>query len=132
MPTPGTFDDWKKTIPHRNQYPVITNVVATQGSGGADSAVVTWTTDVASTSQVRYGARPYQNPLPQESGYDSSSVTSHSVALSGLMGGELYYISVESRYLDSLSKSPIQSIGFSLSGWDYWGEVGMYWGKAGT
>lgn len=105
MPLPGTFDYYKKHPPHASQYPVITAVAAGSISGG--SATVTWTTDVASSSQVFYGQRPNQDPLPQQSSNQNTNpgVTSHSVTLTGLTAGRFYFFYVQSFYIDSLAKS---------------------------
>jgi hypothetical protein len=77
----------------------------TGGSGPAISSVtassittlgatVTWTTDVASTSQVEYGTSTSYGNLTT---LDASLVTSHSVALSGLATNTLYHYRVHSK-----------------------------------
>ncbi len=77
------------TIPPVNSAPVITGVTA--GSLTGTAAVITWTTDQGSTSQVEYGAT---------SGYGSLSAsgpwltTSHSVTLSGLSPATTYNYAV--------------------------------------
>ena len=58
------------------------------------SATVTWTTDVAATSQVEYGTTTSYGSL---STLDSTLVTSHSQALTGLTAGTLYHYRVHSK-----------------------------------
>jgi uncharacterized protein YkwD len=71
--------------------PIITNVVA---SPTETTAVITWTTDEAATSQVEYG---------NTTGYDSASaldvapVVSHSITLSILEPNTTYHFKVKSR-----------------------------------
>jgi hypothetical protein len=71
--------------------PIITNIVA---SPTETTAVITWTTDEAATSQVEYG---------KTAGYGSASalepapVTSHSITLSILEPNTTYHFSVKSR-----------------------------------
>lgn len=90
----------RKTKPHASFYPIISNVQATS------SGIITWTTDIASTSQVFYGLVPY---LGFNTSYDSTLVTSHSVQLLGLTVGLIYYFKVQSFYWDSLSISDLYS-----------------------
>lgn len=69
--------------------PVITNVQATNVAN--NNATITWTTNTAATSQVEYGPTTsygYMSPL------DGITVTSHSVALSGLAANTLYHYRV--------------------------------------
>lgn len=89
---------FKKSIPHASSYPIITNVVATS------AGLITWTTDVASTSQVLYGTLPL---LGLSTTQDSTLVTSHSVQLSGLSSGTYYYFKVQSFNKDALSISDL-------------------------
>lgn len=91
-------EKFHKTLQHRSNYPVITNVVVTA------AGLVTWTTDIPSTSQVVYGTNIY---LGLMSPYDSTLVTSHSVQLTGLADGTTYYLKVQSFYLDALSISDL-------------------------
>ena len=65
--------------------PVISNVTA--GSLTGTSAVITWTTDQSSTSQVEYGTTTAYGSV---SAIASTLVTSHSVTLSGLNPGVAY------------------------------------------
>src|SRR5438105_7015983 len=72
--------------------PVITAVAA--GGISATGATITWTTDEASDSQVEYGTTTsYGSSSP----LNTSMVTSHSVALSGLTASTLYHYRVKSR-----------------------------------
>ncbi len=78
------------TTPGDTTPPVVSNVRVIPSS---TSAVVTWTTDEPSTSQVQYGA---------DSGYGSSTtidnalVTSHSQTVSGLSPTTTYHFQVRS------------------------------------
>ena len=63
------------------------------GSITQSGVTITWTTNEASTSQVQYSTDTSYN---QSSTPDSSLVTSHSVTLSGLASGTLYYYRVSS------------------------------------
>jgi len=69
--------------------PVISNVKATSFSG---SCVITWTTNEASTSRVRFGLT---DALGMEL-TDADLVTGHSVTLTGLAPSTKYYYRVES------------------------------------
>ena len=71
--------------------PVISNVAASSITSAG--AVITWTTDKASTSQVNYGTTAaYGNSSP----VNESLVTSHSVTLSALSASTLYHYQVQS------------------------------------
>jgi hypothetical protein len=71
--------------------PVIANVAAS--SITSSGAVITWTTDKASSSQVNYGTTTaYGNSSP----VNATLVTSHSVTLSGLLASTLYHYQVQS------------------------------------
>jgi hypothetical protein len=89
----------QKSKPHPSFYPIITNVQANSLTG-----VITWTTDVVSTSQVFYGLVPYLGFVTNR---DSTYVTSHSVQLSGLTAGLLYYFKVQSFNQDCFSLSDL-------------------------
>jgi hypothetical protein len=60
----------------------------------ANGATITWTTDVASTTQVEYGTTTAYGTLTT---LNSSLVTSHSQALSGLAAGTLYHYRAHSK-----------------------------------
>lgn len=94
----------RKTPPHASYYPIISNVQASAGG------LITWTTDIPSTSQVRYGVVPY---LGFETTQDATLTTSHSVQLSGLTASTRYYFKVLSFYWDSLSISDLYSFLFT-------------------
>ena len=61
---------------------------------GFVSATVTWTTSAASTSQVEYGLTTNYGTF---SAFDPSVGTNHSVTLTGLAPGSIYYFRVISR-----------------------------------
>lgn len=104
MPTKSDYIHYhfvpKKGPLHVSNYPVITNVQATS------TGLITWTTDIPSTSQVNFGTSPNLGVL---STFDGTLVTSHSVQLVGITSGILYYFKVQSFYLDSLSISDLYS-----------------------
>jgi hypothetical protein len=79
--------------------PVISGVFTS--SIAPDSVVINWTTDVASSSYVEYGAAGYTNTTPM----DANLVTLHSVALSGLSPSTLYHFRVDSSASGSLGVS---------------------------
>lgn len=93
-----------KSIPHPSNYPRITNVSATS------DGLITWTTDVASTSQVFYGTIPY---LGIETDRDSTYVTSHSVQLEDLVDDTTYFFRVLSFNIDALSISDLYTFNTS-------------------
>ncbi len=99
-----SWQRYRKSIPHASFYPVISNIAVSSISGM--NATVTWTTDVASTSQVRYGLTPDRNALTV---YDGTLVTSHSVHLTGLTVLSPYYFSVLSFSRDSRSESVLNT-----------------------
>jgi hypothetical protein len=70
--------------------PVISNVGA---ASDIDSAVITWNTDEASDSLVKYGTSSGNYPLSMSS---SDMVLSHSLTLTGLSSDTLYYYVVNS------------------------------------
>ena len=72
--------------------PVISNVRASNIS--TNSATISWNTDLASDSQVEYGTTPSYG---QMSTLNPNLVTSHAVALSGLLDGTVYYYRVRSK-----------------------------------
>ena len=105
MPIPGTWDDPKKkltddpgALPQAGtSLPaiVITNVLV--NVTGDDTATITWTTSQAGSSRVGYGVAT--QGLNQTTGETNTSplVTSHSVTLTGLSGGQMYLFRVYSR-----------------------------------
>lgn len=97
MPLPGPR--YHKHLIHPSNYPVITNL-AWVVSGV--NVTITWTTDVASTSQVAFGTNQNKD---QRSPYDSTLVTSHSVTLSGLLPNTVYFFNVQSFNIDSITIS---------------------------
>lgn len=72
--------------------PVISAVAA--GSITTNAATITWTTDVGATSEVNYGTTAAYG---QSSALNSSLVTGHSVALSGLTASTTYHFQVVSK-----------------------------------
>lgn len=71
---------------------VISNVAATNVT--ATGATITWTTQIASTSQVGFAASPSTSYT--QSSLNSSPVTSHSVTLTGLSANTTYNFIAES------------------------------------
>lgn len=80
--------------------PVIT--VAQANGVTATSATITWTTDVVSTSQVLYGTTAAYG---SSTTLDSTPVTSHSQALTGLAPATTYHYQVQSSASGSLGTS---------------------------
>ena len=72
--------------------PVISNVAA--GSITSSGATITWTTDEAADSQVDYGLT---TAYGSSTTLDTTLVTSHSQALTGLTASTLYHYRVKSR-----------------------------------
>ena len=72
--------------------PMITNV--TSGGVSNTGATITWTTDVATTTQVEYGPTAGYGQLTT---LDAAMGTSHSVTLTGLSPGTTYHFRVLSR-----------------------------------
>ena len=71
---------------HRS--PVAAGGITAAASGiSADSATISWTTSEPSTSQVAYGTTPAHGIL---SAFNSSTVTAHSVTLTGLTQATTY------------------------------------------
>ena len=92
-----------KSLPRASNYAIISNVVF------SSTGLVTWTTDIASTSQVQYGSNMYLGLMTDR---DSTLVTNHSVQLPSLSPGT-YYGKVQSFYLDSLSISDLYTFAIS-------------------
>jgi hypothetical protein len=80
--------------------PVISAVVSS--SITSNSAIITWTTDLASSSQVGYGTTPSYGSL---SALNSTPVTAHSVTLTGLIPGTAYNYDALSATSAGTSKS---------------------------
>lgn len=72
--------------------PTVFNVAASEIT--QTSVKITWTTDVASTSQVEYGLT---SSLGMTTSLHTDLVTSHSTTLSGLVAGSYHYYNVKSR-----------------------------------
>jgi hypothetical protein len=70
--------------------PVLSSISATAAT---TTAVVTWSTDEGSNSQINYGLT---SSYTASSTFDSSSVTSHSQTLTGLRTGTTYHYRVRS------------------------------------
>jgi hypothetical protein len=81
----GTTTSANFTLSTPASIPVISAV--TTGGLSTTSATVTWATDQPATSQVEFGATTTYGTL---SALNSSLVTSHSVALTGLTAGATY------------------------------------------
>ncbi|TSC93467.1 MAG: cell wall surface anchored protein [Candidatus Berkelbacteria bacterium Licking1014_7] len=79
--------------------PVISAVSA--GTPGQTSATITWTTSTASDSLIEWGTTAAPDATWKTSGNRSESVTSHSVALTGLDQSTTYYFQVKSRDTDA-------------------------------
>ncbi len=86
--------------------PVISSVASS--SITSTSAIITWTTDQVSSSQVEYGTTTGYGAL---STLNSSPVTSHSVTLNGLTPGTTYNFAV----MSTGSGGPATSANFSFS-----------------
>lgn len=82
--------------------PVISNVGA---ASVIDSAVITWDTDEASDSLVKYGTSSGNYPLSMSS---SDMVLSHSLTLAGLTSDTLYYCVVNSTDAQGNSNESIE------------------------
>jgi hypothetical protein len=94
----------KKSLPTGiSNYPIISGVSATP------LGLISWQTDRISTSQVGFGSSPLLGPL---SPFDGTLVIGHSVQLSGLTNGVLYYFRVQSFSIDSLSVSDLYTFVF--------------------
>jgi hypothetical protein len=86
-------------------------VISSVGSAGvtASGATINWTTNEASDAQVEYGTSTgYGSSTP----LNTSMVTSHSVALSGLAAATLYHYRVKSR---DAAGNPATSGDFTLT-----------------
>jgi hypothetical protein len=76
--------------------PVISNMTASAIT--TSSAVISWTTDKLSDSQVEYGTTiAYGSSTPLNNPVAFQKVTAHALPLTGLSGGTLYHFRVKSR-----------------------------------
>ncbi|MBA2480473.1 MAG: TIGR03790 family protein [Planctomycetes bacterium] len=91
LATSGDFT-FTTATPADTTAPVITAVTATAIT--ATGSTITWTTNEASSTQVQYGTT---TSYGSSSTLNSSQVTSHSAALSGLTASTLYHYRVLSR-----------------------------------
>jgi hypothetical protein len=80
--------------------PTITNVQSS--SVASTTAVISWTTDTASDSQVQYGTT---TAYGSQTVLDTTKVTSHSQTLSGLAPSTLYHFRVRSSNAGGLTTS---------------------------
>jgi hypothetical protein len=79
-------------IPILSALPLFSNVNETNIT--TNGATISWTTDKTSDSQVEYGTTTaYGNSTP----VDSTTVTNHSMTLSGLSSATMYHFRVKSR-----------------------------------
>lgn len=99
MATIHQFDGPPKHVPHGSYYPLISNISALVTN---NSVVITWITDVPSTSQVAFGINQNKD---QKSPYNKTLVTSHSVTITGLQFSTVYFFNVQSYNIDSLTIS---------------------------
>ena len=106
-----------KGLVHQSNYPKISNVAATS------LGLITWQSDRPATSQVQYGTTPLLGPITP---FDGTLVTSHSVQLTGLTDGILYYFRVQSFFLDALSISDLYSFQFTATAQYLLAEDGSY------
>jgi hypothetical protein len=88
---PGGDITWTFTTAAPDTTPPV--ITAIKAAPGSNTALITWTTDVLSTSRVDYGTSALSLALNV---VDSTLVTSHSVVLSGLTPKTTYYFRVTS------------------------------------
>jgi len=89
-------------------------------AGGSGSATVTWTTDVAGSSQVEYWVTGQTHLFTD---LDPRRVTSHSVHLTGLVGGQTYNINAISRNVAGTPGSGLTTLTVGSAG----APVGFNW-----
>lgn len=70
--------------------PIISNITQTPSD---TSAVITWKTDAAATSQIFYGTT---TPYSASTTLDTNLVTNHSVTIAGLMPNTTYHYQIQS------------------------------------
>jgi phosphatidylserine/phosphatidylglycerophosphate/cardiolipin synthase-like enzyme len=116
---PRTPDD---IIPHPGP---ITLVTPYEDSLLPDGATIRWTTDVASTSVVRYGLTPALG----DSVEGVADVTSHAVALTGLGSAKVYYYSAGSADVNGANFSPV-SLFCTASPAQTTGQVNAYFNNS--
>ncbi len=92
--------------------PVIIYPISVQGITNS-SAMVRWTTDEASNSEVQYGTSSSAWDNYSLTRTDGGMVTSHEVTLTGLLSGTTYYFMVGST--DALNNGPATSSEFTFS-----------------
>lgn len=102
----GTTQATDRTFTTLAPPPVISDVQA--GNITNSTATITWSTDVAATSQVEYGTT---TSYGQTTALDSNMVTSHSVNLTGLSIGTLYHY----RVISSAAGGPSTSGDFTFT-----------------
>lgn len=73
--------------------PILSGITATASS---THALVTWTTNEASSSRVRYATSTITTASSTESVFDENLVTNHSLSLTGLSASTTYYFYVKS------------------------------------
>ncbi|MBI3596887.1 MAG: fibronectin type III domain-containing protein [Nitrospirae bacterium] len=100
MATPPPSDP---SPPTDTTAPIISGVTATNVTG--TTATISWATNEPADSQVEYGTSPC--PCGTNTTLDPSLVASHSVTLSGLTPGTLYYYRAESRDASANSATPV-------------------------
>jgi len=78
--------------------PIISNIISTVSTSSATttSAIISWTTNEASSSRVRYATSTIATASSTESVFDASFVTSHSLTLTSLNASTTYYYYVRS------------------------------------
>ncbi|MBI5555038.1 MAG: fibronectin type III domain-containing protein, partial [Elusimicrobia bacterium] len=96
----GTMEIVEKSV--YDNPPQITNISAS--SVTQTGAIVTWSTDKVSTSQIDYGTT---TSYGASTTLDSNLVTSHSVNLSGLTASTLYHYRVKSK--DAANKEAVSA-----------------------
>lgn len=120
MPIPGTWDDPKKKVTDDpgNLTPVVITAISVNVTGD-DTAVVTWTTSLASSSLVWYGVYPNRTAQVTAEMDTSPLVTSHTVTLTGLASGQVYLFQVQSRLgggKDGMGNSVMDGYAFTANG----------------
>ena len=86
--TAGTTSDPKLVVEHSNSPPILSALDSS--SITSNSAIITWTTDVSSDSEVHYDtSSPVTGNDP--SFYNASMTTGHSMSLTGLSANTTYY-----------------------------------------